>query len=87
MLKTTILSTSGLLGHTRKNINKLDKDSSSSINSSRIKDKLTNLLTIIKKISFEESFFTFEDSLAFIQLKKAFTKALILYYFDLKHHI
>ena len=32
-------------------------------------------------------FFTSETRLAFIQLKQAFVKALILYYFDLESHI
>lgn len=35
----------------------------------------------IKKMSSEVSFFTFETSLTF---RKAFIKALILYYFDLE---
>lgn len=38
-------------------------------------------------MNFEVSFFIFEAELVFIQLKKAFTKALILYYFNLEHHI
>ncbi len=38
-------------------------------------------------MSFKASFLTFEASLAFTQLKKVFTKALILYYFDLECHI
>lgn len=66
MLKTTISSTSGLLGHTKRNINKLDKDSDGGINGGKIDDRIVNLLTTIKKISFEKGFFTFEDNLAFI---------------------
>lgn len=74
MLKITIPSNLSLLSHTRRNINKLDKNSGGSINGGRIDDKIANLSTTIKKISSGEGFFTFEDSLAFIQLKKALTK-------------
>lgn len=38
-------------------------------------------------MSFKMGFLTFQASLIFTQLKKAFIKALILYYFDLKCHI
>ena len=38
-------------------------------------------------MSFEISFFIFETEFIFIQLKKAFTKTLILYYFNSEHHI
>ena len=38
-------------------------------------------------MSSRTSFFTAQDSLTFIQWRKAFIKAPILYYFDSKHYI
>ena len=67
-------------------INK-NKFSSDGTNSDKIDDKMTNLLSSIKKMSSRASFFTLKASLAFTQLKKTFTKTLILYHFDLKYHI
>lgn len=65
----------------------LDKYSDSSISDNKIDNKITNLLNIIKNMSFGIGFFIFKASLAFIQLRKIFIKALTLYFFDIKHYI
>lgn len=39
------------------------------------------------KATENSKFLTLETELAFLQLKKAFTKALIFLHFDLEHHI
>lgn len=57
----------------------------SDIRSSKINDSIANLSSSTKKISSEVGFLIFKAYLALTQLKKAFTKALILYYFDLKY--
>lgn len=44
-------------------------------------------LTLAKINFFNTDFFIFRAKEAFIYLLKAFTKALIFYYFDLKYHI
>ena len=41
----------------------------------------------LKKIAQSLNFLTLKVRLAFIKLKQAFIKALILHYFDLEHHI
>lgn len=38
-------------------------------------------------MSFKTGFFSFKARLAFIQLKKVFTKISILYHFNLEYHI
>lgn len=48
---------------------------------------MVNLSSSIKKMSLSTGFFTLKASLPFTQLKKAFTKAPILCYFDSEHHI
>lgn len=57
------------------------------IESDRINNKNVNLSSNIKKMSSEVGFFNFKAKFIFIQYKKTFIKVLILYYFDLKHHI
>lgn len=42
---------------------------------------------IQKRCTSKQVFLTFKASLVFVQLRKMFTKSLILYYFDLKHYI
>lgn len=75
-------------GCTRINKNKADTKSSSNVSNSKINNRIANLLSSIKvKKSFEIGFLISEASLAFIQLRKVVTKALILYYFNPKHHI
>lgn len=53
------------------------------VNGSRINDRIANLSNDKMKIIFIKGFFTFKASIAFTQLKKTFTKALILYNFDI----
>ncbi len=65
----------------------LDIDGNSDIDGSKIDNKIVNLSNNIKKMSFRARFFTSKASLVFTQLKKTFTKALILYYFNLVHYI
>lgn len=75
---------------TRIDKNKLNTDSSNSgsrVSGNKIDDKIANISSSINKLSFRASFFTFKASLAFIQLRKIFIKASILYHFDLEHHI
>ncbi len=53
-----------------------------------INNKITNLPSSTKvKKNFEMSFIIFEASLTFIELKKTFIQALIVYHFDSKSHI
>lgn len=86
ILKIIVLSSSTKLNYTNSNENKLDKASDISLSSSKINNRIPNLSSIIKKMSFEAGIFTFRASLVFIQLKKTFIKTLILYHFDLKCH-
>lgn len=72
---------------TRTNKNKFGIDSGSGISSGKIDNKIANLSNYIKKMSFEKDFHIFKASSTFTQLKKVFTKALILYLFDLERHI
>ena len=69
----------------RANENKLGTDGN--IVGSRINDRLAYLSSFMKKISFWLVFISSKASLAFTRLRKAFTKAPILHYFDPKHHI
>ncbi len=69
------------------NKNEFSTDDSSGIGSSRIDDKIANLLSFTKKISFKVGFLTLKASLAFIWWRKIFTEAPILHYFDLECHI
>lgn len=87
MLNTMTLSISGWLSHTKSNKNGLDKDGGSGIGGGRIGDRIANLSSTIKKMSSKAGFFTFQASLAFIQLRKIFNETPILHYFDLEHHI
>ena len=87
MLKMTALSIPAWPAHTRANENEFGTDSCGGIGAGRIDEKLVNLSSSTKKINSKTGFFMLEASLAFIGLSKAFTKALILYYFDPKHHI
>lgn len=87
MLKTIVPLTPARLVCTGTNENKLDTDGDSGISGSRINDRIINLSSTTKKMSFRADFFISEASLAFTRLRKAFIKALILYYFDLKYHI
>ena len=87
MLKITAPSVLARPVCTRVNENELDKNNSGGIGGDKINDKMVILSSYTKKMSSGAGFFTFKVSLAFTQLRKAFTKALILYYFDPKHHI
>ncbi len=87
MVKIIVLSTLARPSYNRVNENRANIDRVGSISSSWIDDKIANLSKSKKKISFRVGFFTFEASLAFIQLKKAFIKAPIPYHFNLKCHI
>ena len=71
----------------RTNENELSIDGGSDIDSSKIHNKIVNLLSFTKKISSKADFLTSKASLAFIQLRKIFTKALILHYFNSECHI
>lgn len=62
-------------------------DDGNSIGCGKINDKIANLSDNIKKMSFGAGFLICGASLAFTQQRKAFTKAPILYYFDLECHI
>lgn len=60
----------------------------SNISSKSIKKLAKKLdFTKIKGIISEIGFLTSEAGIAFIQLRKTFTKTLILYYFDREYHI
>lgn len=87
MLKTIISSTLGQLDYTKGNKNKLDKNSGSSVGSSKIDNKNANQLRNTKIMSSKVGFFTLKACLNFTQLRKIFTKTPILYYFDLKYYI
>ena len=50
-------------------------------------DKLKKLNLLIKFNSSKIDFLTFEAKNTFIYQQKAFTKALILHHFDIKHYI
>lgn len=54
------------------------------IGSDKINNRITNLSSSTKKMSSKVDFFNSKASLAFTQLRKAFIKALILHYFNLK---
>lgn len=71
----------------KSNENKLNKDSGNGINDGGINDKIANLSSTIKEISSKAGILNFKASLAFTELRKTFTKALILYHFDLQYHI
>lgn len=74
MLKIITLSILDCLSHIKFNKNKLNINSSSSIDSSKINNKIANLLSNIKKMDSQVNFLNFEASLAFNQIKKVFTK-------------
>ena len=71
----------------RANKNGFGMDDGGSVRDNKINDRMVNLSNFIKKISAKMGFLIPKASLAFISLKKAFTKSLILYYFDPKRHI
>lgn len=75
------------LSHIKSNENEFDKANNSGIGGGRIDNKIVNLSSTTKKISFRADFFTSKASLAFTQLRKPFTKTLILHYFNLERHI
>ena len=90
--RTLILKTITTLVPARPACTKADKNElgisgGGSISSSMIDDKMVNLSSSIRKISFRVSFLILKASLAFIWLRKTFIEVLILHYFDLKHHI
>ena len=87
MLKTMALFV--LAGPTciRTDKNELGIDGGGGISSSKINDKITIQQNSIKKMSFKVGFCISKTSLAFTKLKKVFTKALILHYFNLEPHI
>ena len=85
MLKTTAPSTPARLVRVRVNKNKLDTGSGDGIGGGRINDRIVNLSST--KMSSGAGFLTPKASLAFTRLRKAFTKAPILYYFDPERHI
>ena len=87
MLKTTALSISARPAHIRSDKNDFDIDGYHNISGGMIDNKIVNLLSFTKKMSSEAGFLTSKASLAFTQLRKAFTKALILHYFNPKHYI
>lgn len=87
ILKMTASLASARFRHTKINENEVNIDGGGGIGSSRIDEKIVNLLSITKKISFKASFLTFKASLAFTYLKKVFIKTLISYHFYLDHYI
>lgn len=81
------LSVPAKTASTRIDENEHDTNASSDISGSRIDNKIAILPSSAKKMRCGTDFLTHKASLAFIQLKKAFTKVPILHYFDLEHHI
>lgn len=71
------------LSHVKNNENELNKASDGNINSNKIDNKITNLLSTIKKMSFKTGFLISKTCLTFTQLRKLFIEALILHYFNL----
>lgn len=81
ILKTIILWAPARPGCIKLDKNETNSKNSGDIGGSKINDKIANLSNSIKvKESFRIGFLTSETRLAFIQLRKAFSKALILYY-------
>lgn len=87
MLKTTTLLITKRLGCTKPNKNQLNKNNNDSVSGDKIDKKIANLSNNTKKMSSEVDFPTFKARLTFTLLKKAFIKALILYYYNLEHYI
>ena len=79
-------SVSASSDHTKANKNKHGIDGCS-VDNSRINDRIINLSSFAKNISSRTGFLTPKASLAFIQLKKVFIKALILQHFNTKCYI
>lgn len=69
------------------NKNKLDKDVGCGIRGCSIDKRIANLLNNMKKMSSGADFVISKARLTFTYLKKAFTKALILYHFNPERHI
>ena len=87
MFKRTISSVLARPVRPKANKNELCTNGDGGIGGGMIDNRLINVSSSTKKMSSESAFFTFEASLAFTQLKKTFTKALILHYFDPECHI
>lgn len=88
MQKTMALLTPARSGYIKVNKNEFDRKVSNGIDGSKINNRITNLSNSTKvNNSFGTGFFTSKASLIFTQLKKAFIKASILYYFYQKNHI
>lgn len=73
--------------YTKTNENELSTNGCSGISGDRLDNRIVNLSSFTKKISSGAGFFIPKTSLAFTQLRKAFTKAPILYHFDLERYI
>lgn len=71
----------------KSNRKKPDTDIGSGVSSDKIDNKNVNLSSNIKKMNFKIGFFIFKAKLVFTQLRKMFTKALILYHFNLQRYI
>ena len=82
MLKIIVPSISARPACIKANKNKLEINGGGSIGSGKIDNKMANLSSFTKKKSSRADFLIPKASLAFIQLRKIFTKAPILYYFD-----
>ena len=82
MLKTTTPSVPARSACIRTNENEPSIDDDDGIGGGRMDDKMANPTSSIKKMSSKAGFLTFKASLAFTKVKKAFTKILILYYFE-----
>lgn len=80
-------SASARLSYIRFDENNLNIGGNSIKSDTRINNKIVNLSSNTTKMSFRVSFVTFKASLAFIQLKKTFTKTLILHHIDLDNYI
>ena len=87
MLKTTVPLAQTRPAHTRVNKNESGLDGSRGVSGGRIDDRIVNLSSFTKKKSSGTGFLILKASLSFTQLKKAFIKDSILYYFDPKCHI
>ena len=72
MLKTSTPSAPARPGRTRVDENEADTDGGGGVGGGRINDGIANLSTSTKKMT---GFLTFEASLAFTRLRKAFTEA------------
>lgn len=69
------------------NENEPNINSNSNISYIRIDDRISNWSSSIKKMSSRVYFLIFKTSLVLSQLKKIFTKTLILHYFDPEYYV